>query len=99
MKEFKIGWGSWGHFQNYTTVYLWHEILHLIMELEDVSHAVNQMATDNELRIRLNKTSYPPLEGHDWLKPIMKKILPKWGDYLQSDMNLLEFVEFMKNDK
>jgi len=92
-KNFKIAWGDWGHFPNYSTVYLWHEILHSFMDIDDVSHAVIQMATDNELRARLNNTTFPPFVGHESLKPLMDKIYSKWKTYLNSEMNLIDFAK------
>jgi len=94
-----MNWGndtiSWGHpeeWPNYTTVYLWHEILHSCLVRSDESHAIIQLLTDNELRIRLNGGRYPPFKGHEGLFPLMRKISPSWKQYLKSsDRNILEF--------
>jgi hypothetical protein len=78
-----ITWGHWETWPNYSTVYLWHEILHDYFPFDDLSHALIQLITDNELRIRLNAgTSYPPLVGHKKSFPLMETILPVWRDYL-----------------
>jgi hypothetical protein len=77
---------TWGHreeWPNYATVYLWHEILHAYFPFDDLSHALIQLLTDNELRAILNTgTSYPPLVGHQALFPLMENCLPYWRDYL-----------------
>jgi len=55
----------WGHpedWKNYATVYLAHEICHLLfnyyhIQENDLTHAVIELITDNELRLRLNNQS------------------------------------------
>ena len=92
----------WGHndlFENYTTVYLWHEILHTYLGTSQLEHALIQLIADNELRIQLNGGSYPPFEGHAYLLPLMKKVLPLWNEYLaKTDKNksIVEFQKFLK---
>ena len=50
-----IKWGHSEDWKNYSTVYLAHEILHIIVnDTSENMHAIIQLATDNELRIRLN---------------------------------------------
>lgn len=93
----------WGHkedWQNYSTVYLWHEILHWITYEKyinpDVMHALTELATDNELRIRLNKKGSYFHEGklcigHPHLKSLEKKILPEFKKYLRDPkMNIMD---------
>lgn len=88
---------TWGHsedWKNYSTVYLAHEILHILtspkMKDHKIMHAIIELATDNELRIRLNgrgdyfKEKNLPV-GHRELQSIEKKILPLWEDFLRSD--------------
>jgi hypothetical protein len=75
----------WRHqeaWENYTTVYLWHEILHSYFDPGKVNHALIELVTDNELRIRLNQGTYPPFVGHNYLTPIKEKIFPYWQTYL-----------------
>lgn len=53
------------------------------------SHAIIELATDNELRIRLNKKGKYFKEGkfdigHDHLRKLEQKILPHWKDYLEN---------------
>lgn len=98
-KNDKISWGHNEDWSNYSTVYLWHEILHSYfrsanVELSDrnIDHSIIQFITDNELRIRLNGGQYPPFKGHSKLFPLMRKISPYWKKYLRSEKkNILEF--------
>ena len=77
-----IAWGHHENYKNYTTIYLWHEILHSYFDLNDLNHAIIQLVTDNELRLKLNGTKYPPFEGHKDLQNLMSKIVPYWRKYL-----------------
>lgn len=78
-----IAWGHHEEWPNYTTVYLWHEILHSYFPLTEKGHALIQLIADNELRARLNGVSYPPLKGHRDLFPLMKRMLPQWRRHLK----------------
>lgn len=90
-----INWGHEDIWPNYTSVYLWHEIMHSYLGNSDVEHAVIQLLTDNELRVKLNGGSYgnPDLpltqryEGHPNLFPLMNKLLPDWQRYIDPDNN------------
>ncbi len=93
----KIGWGHHEDIPNYSTIYLWHEILHSYLSFSNLDHALIQLLTDNELRIRLNGGKYPPFLGHEYLKPLMKKILPYWKKYLKSKKkDILKFKNYLK---
>ncbi len=81
----KIAWGHSEKWKNYTTVYLWHEILHSYFDLSDLSHAIIELITDEEMRSRLNNSKYPPFVGHEYLSKLKKKLLPPWKQYLKSD--------------
>ena len=77
---------EWGHNEdwfNYTTVYLWHEILHSYFGWSDKEHAIIELI-DEELKARLNGKKYPLPEGHKHLKTIKKQLLPTWKKYLSS---------------
>lgn len=106
----KISWGHNEDWPNYTTVYLWHEILHSYFDNNDFNHALIQFIADNELRIRLNGGKYPPFIGHKNLFSLMKKMLPYWRKYLEWEEkkniykfqnNMLKMEEFSttKNPK
>jgi hypothetical protein len=83
---------------NYSVVYLWHEILHSYFERTDLDHALIELLTDNELRIRLNGGKYPPFIGHEFLEKLKYKILPYWRKYLKSkNKNIFEFKKSLKN--
>ncbi len=99
----RIFWTYRLDWPNYNTVYLWHEALHTIIKSPDqkgrgdVEHATIQFLSDNELRVRLNGGSYPPLEGHEWLMPLSNKLLPAWKEYLkQKNKNIYEFISTAK---
>lgn len=80
----------WRHqekWDNYTTVYLWREILHSYFSPGNLNHALIELIADNELRVRLNKGTYPPFIGHDYLTPIKEKILPYWQTSLREIEN------------
>ena len=71
--------------KNYSTIYLWHEILHSYFGDSDIEHAIIELIVDEELRSRLNNAKYPPFEGHKNLSELKKKILPHWRKYLKSE--------------
>jgi hypothetical protein len=77
---------AWSHredWPNYSTVYLWHEIMHSYFDRTDLSHALIEFVTDNELRTQLNQgETYPPFVGHENLFLLEEKILPHWRNYL-----------------
>lgn len=90
----KIAWSHSEDYPNYSTVYLWHEILHSYLEKNNLTHSIIQLVAENELKTRLNGGKYPPFEGHEDLFPIMKKLLPSWKKYLKSkDKNIVQFIK------
>ncbi len=97
-----IAWGHHEDWNNYSTVYLWHEVLHSYLDYTDLSHALIQFIVDNELRVRLNEgETYPPYVGHKDLFPLMDKILPYWHSYLaeipaEGSRNLLRFEKKLR---
>lgn len=96
-----ICWGHPEEWKNYTTVYLAHEILHMMTEEKidsPIMHSLIELLADNELRIRLNKKGkYLEIEGHD--NKLNKRILPIWKDYLKNrkQRNILELEESIKS--
>jgi|SRR3989304_5621275 len=80
----KLAWGHYEDWPNYTTIYLWHEILHSYVLNTPKNHALIELITDNELRIRLNGGKYPPFSGHKELKNLMQKFLPHFQEFLKS---------------
>lgn len=78
----QIVWGHSEDWPNYTTVYLWHEILHAYFARNDTDHALIQFIADNELRVQINGGSYPPFVGHEHLFPMMERLLSQWRQYL-----------------
>jgi len=91
-----ILWGHPENWKNYTTVYLAHELLHILTYKKlkdfDVMHALIELATDNELRIRLNKKGkyFIPKQKKKMplhikkLFDLERKIYPYWKEYLKN---------------
>ncbi len=96
----------WGHpedYNNYATVYLYHEIMHILTHHDpsEIMHATIELMIDNELRIRLNgKGKYFEYPGHAHLQRLEQKILPAWKQYLrQKGKNFFGFVKKMKRKR
>lgn len=98
-----ICWGHSEDWKNYSTVYLAHELLHLLLykklKRDDLTHAIIELIADNELRIRLNKGGKYFVEkgkevGHPHLRSMEKKILPYWRKYLKEEKK--DIVVFYK---
>jgi len=98
-----IVWGHPEEWPNYSTVYLCHEIMHILTNLDpsDITHAVIELMTDNELRIRLNnKGKYFQYPGHKHLRKLEKNILPEWKKYLKKpEKNIFNFIKDLKKKK
>ncbi|MBR9707540.1 MAG: protein phosphatase CheZ [Candidatus Diapherotrites archaeon] len=89
----QILWGHSEKWPNYSLIYLWHEILHSYFGHSKGEHALIELITDNELRIRLNGGKYPPFEGHDWLNSLRKKLLPSWKKYLKQKKKNIKTIQ------
>lgn len=89
----QISWGVSEKWSNYTTVYLWHEILHSYFDNSNTNHVIIELVTDEELRGFLNNTKYPPFEGHKHLSDLKKKILPYWKRYLKKENKSIKEFE------
>lgn len=92
--DFKvITWAHSEDWKNYSTIYLWHEIMHHITYKyrgdQNLLHALIELVCDNELRIRLNnggvyfKAGKYKI-GHWNLVKLEKKILKDWKIYLSN---------------
>jgi len=82
-----ICFGHTEDWKNYSTVYLCHEILHIMTNLSSsrIMHAIIEAIADNEIRIRLNKRGrYFETESNNHY--MLRKILPYWLKYL-NDIN------------
>ncbi|NIA02322.1 MAG: hypothetical protein GWP15_02980, partial [Nitrospirae bacterium] len=97
----KIAWGHSEDFLNYSTVYLCHELMHILTKHDntDVTHAVIELLIDNELRIRLNQFgSYFQFQGHKHLAELKEKIFPEWQKFLKRDKkNIFNFIKEFKS--
>lgn len=91
-----IAWGHPEDYPNYSTVYLCHELLHIMAKHDDSGalHAAIELLADNEIRIRLNgKGRYFEHENHWHLKALEKKMYPGWKRYLKQDKkNIIRFA-------
>jgi len=100
LDEHTIVWGHSEDFRNYSTVYLAHELLHILTHFDrsDIAHAIIELAADEELRIRLNKKGkYFEYPGHRHLLSVKKKILPYWKKYLREEKkDIFTFIKDMK---
>lgn len=89
--------------KNTNLIYLWHETLHHHIpprivgpKQHDVGHSVIELATDNELRVRLNGGSYPPMIGHPYLQEAGNHLLSSWRNYLKQapgKRNIMDYLE------
>lgn len=79
-----ISWGTTEKYKNYSTIYLWHEVLHSYFGDSEKEHATVELIADEELRKRLNNSNYPPFEGHKDLSDLKEKMLPYWREYVDS---------------
>jgi hypothetical protein len=86
-----IVWSHQNYWPNYNTVYIWHELLHSYFEKDDKSHALIELITDEEMRIKLNGGKYPPFVEHSFLNEVKLKNLNLWNEYKTKiyDINLL----------
>ena len=92
-----IAWGGREEFPAYTVVYIWHEILHSYFEQTDRDHAIIELVTDNELRVRLNGGTYPPFEGHPYLGRWKAAVEPAWRAYLgQGHRDIRQFAKLTR---
>jgi hypothetical protein len=77
-----IRWGGREAFPNYTSVYLWHEILHDFLPRTDLGHVLVQFATDDGLRHHLNGGSpCSDYVGHENLRALSAALTPDWLRY------------------
>ena len=112
-KNKKIIWGHRAEWENYHTIYLLHELLHILLQWKDIpqniTHALIELATDNELRIRLHGGGQyfsvgEKSVGHPYLKSLEEKILPFWENYLRYKRGTArgfaeDFAKRMENTK
>ena len=97
-----ICWGHSEDWENYTVVYLCHEILHLLADKSgadgEVMHALIELAIDNELRVRLNHRGQYFKEqgrevGHPDLRRLEKKLFQIWKGYLAGESPAKDLVQ------
>lgn len=98
-----ILWAHKEEWPNYAVVYMVHEYLHNFFIDDNIEHAIIELATDNEMRIRLNgggeyfKCNGKNV-GHKHLRKLETDIIDDWKDYLKNkDTNIYKFIEKMRN--
>lgn len=100
--DIKIFWGHSEDWENYSLVYLAHEYLHSFLHGGELVHAIIELATDNELRIRLNNGGQYFTEngyhvGHERLRSLEEKLLPQWKNYLiDKNQTIYDFIDFLE---
>jgi hypothetical protein len=89
-----ILWGNHEEWDNFSTVYLWHEVMNTYLPQDDVSRAVLELLCENHLRVQLNGGDYPPLiDGTPDLKETKEKILADWKAFLHTEnKDILNFI-------
>lgn len=97
-----ICWGNAEEWRNYSVVYICHELLHVLTHKKvkdyELMHAFIELATDNELRIRLNQAGEYFHEekydvGHPELRSLERKLLPMWKKFLKKKLPQRDIVE------
>jgi hypothetical protein len=101
--NYNIFWGHTELWPNYSIIYLMHEALHEIIGVSDMQHLAIELATDNELRVRLNKEDYlvnnEPI-GHAEHKEELLKLLPSWIEYIKSpNETIFDFIDKLEKRK
>lgn len=100
-----ILWGRTEDWQNYHATYLCHELMHILTKKNqknaDIMHALIELMTDNELRIRLNGkgeyfTEKDQSVGHKFLQELEQRILPIWREYLIGKLKAKNIFELEK---
>ena len=89
---------NWPH---YAVVYFWHEILHNFFGQSNLEHAIIEFLTDEELRVRLNKSSYTPFVGHTHLATLKEGLLSEWINYVSNgtERDIKRFISFLQQNK
>lgn len=101
--DHKISWGHKDEWENYSLVYLAHEALHELFSYGNLEHAIIELATDNELRIRLNRGGEYFIcngknVGHSYLRKLEQDLIPDWKVYLENKKdNIFDFVRLVKS--
>ncbi len=106
-----IMWGHSEDWKNYSTVYLVHELLHILIpqniqkKYDPMTHAFIEIAADNDLRRRLNPKKGLPKEdkykiGHPYLKKMRKSLFDEWKTYLDRRIkskkgNLIDLIKIL----
>lgn len=94
-----IFWGHREDWENYSTIYIAHELLHILTHRKllrhDLMHTLIELAADQELRIQLNKKGAYFKEGKDYvghkhLRKLAKAIIPYWNEYVKNPTSIFD---------
>lgn len=102
----------WGHpedWKNYSTIYIFHELLHMLIpqniqiKHNPMIHALIEIIADNDFKMRINKKIKKNDKykiGHPNLKNLRKSLIDKWEIYLKKREknkkgNLLDFIKIL----
>ena len=99
----------WGHKKGYKDkfydlVYLYHEALHHLFKLNDISHCLIEKLTDNMLAKHFHPELINGYCGHKNLQELSKILEKYFNLYFNknsnkfSNMNIFEFEEFLLNN-
>jgi len=91
-----IKYGHTERWNNYSIVYIMHEILHSVFKFgNDITHCIIELISDNSLRMYLNASTEDYTMGHKYLTDLRLKMVPYWKKYIKSNDNIYKFVEDM----
>ncbi len=97
-----IVWWHSEDYKNYSTVYLIHELLHILTKNDnsDITHAIIELLADNEMRIRLNsKGKYFEYKWHKHLIETEKNLYEDWINFIKwKDLNLFNYIKKTKKE-
>ncbi len=94
----KISWGNKEQWPNYTTVYLWHEILHSYFGYSQLEHAVIELIADRELKSKLNNQEYSEFDENISRERLERKLLPEWKKYKKEGGDITKFIKRLKRE-
>lgn len=89
----KISWGCKEKWPHYSSVYLWHEILHSYFSHSQVEHTVIELIADVEIRFQLNNEKHPPFKEGKGLDKLKSEILPQWEEYKVDGGDIMQFIK------
>lgn len=91
LRNHAILWGGHQDWPHCTTISMWHELLHDSVPPDDLGHVLIQLLTEVALRRELDpETPLRAYVGHERLRPLTARVLPRWEAYRRHPTNILE---------